>query len=74
MKEKIKQMLKDWAQTNNNHPIDKNRFYEIVFLTLEEKIEEIDYYDIVPKDSTWTYSKYEDLRDFGRYIEEKNKK
>lgn len=74
MKEDIKKMFKDFTQTDNNHPYDKNRFYEIVFLTLDEKIEENDYCKIVPKDSAWTYNRYEDLREFGHFIEKKIKK
>lgn len=37
MKNEIKEKLQNWSLTNNGHPKDNERLYEIVKLTMNEK-------------------------------------
>lgn len=68
MKNEIKEKLQNWSLTNNDHPQDNERLYEIVKLTMNEKISEHDFYKVVNRKPKTSYRRYEDLYGFAKYL------
>ncbi len=68
MKNEIKEKLQSWFLTNNNHPKDNERLYEIVKLTMNEKISVDDFYKVVKRKPKTSYRRYEDLHNFAKYL------
>ena len=64
----IKEKLQNWSATNTGHPIDNERVYDIVKLTMEIKISEKDFYKVVKRKPITSYRRYEDLHCFAKYL------
>ena len=71
MKKDIKQQLTNWGKTNNGHPYDDQRLYEIVLATMDYKIGSEEFFKIVKKKPITSYRRYEDLLEFARYLKKK---
>ena len=68
MKKEIKERLKNWTLVDKGHPKDNESLYEIVMLTIDEKISESDFYSVVKKKPKTSYKRYEDLHCFAKYL------
>lgn len=68
MNDEIKKKLQNWSLTDNGHPEDNETLYEIVKLTMNEKISEDDFYKVVKKKKITSYKRYEDLYGFAKYL------
>ncbi len=74
MNTEIKTLLKNWADLYNNHPNDDERLYEITLNTLQEKINQADFEDVVGKELfDKYYIIYEHLLRFAKYLEDNGK-
>ena len=74
MDTKIKTQLKNWADLYNNHPDDDERLYEIALDTLQEKIEQVDFEDVVGTELFEKYyAIYEHLLRFAKYLKDNGK-
>jgi hypothetical protein len=72
-----KESLKQFVETNNGNPCDDKRFYEIVLGTINNKLVEADFHEVISDDEEFEkyFSRYEDLISFARYMmQERNKK
>ena len=63
--------IKDWSEIQNGHPLDEQRFYDIVIDTLENQLDEESFLQAITDqgidvtqdiDVTNVYKRYEDLR------------
>ena len=72
MKKEIKEKLKNWTLNDERHPKDNERLYELVKLTMNEKISESDFFSVVKKRPTTSYKRYEDLLCFAKYLSRDN--
>lgn len=68
MNDEIKKKLQNWSLIDNGDPEDNERFYEIVKLTMNEKISENEFYKVVKKKQITSYKRYEDLYGFAKYL------
>lgn len=74
MTEEVRKLLKNWANTENGHPCDYERLYDIVIKTIDNKIGELDFEEVVSKEiSEQYYSLYENLIDFAQYYRKNEK-
>lgn len=66
----MKELINKWYSTNNGHPYDDEMFYEIVVKSLNQKLSEIDFEDVIKskEKSTVIYKRYEDLRNCVLYL------
>ena len=63
MSQNIKERIKDWVNTNNGHPCDNESLYGIVVDTIDNKISETIFDEVIgEKKAVEVYSRYEDLR------------
>jgi hypothetical protein len=63
-----KKLDKNWSLTNNGNSKDNEMFYEIVKLTMNEKISENEFYKVVKRKQITSYKRYEDLYGFAKYL------
>jgi hypothetical protein len=68
-----KERLKEFVEINNGHACDDNMFYEIVFETIENRLEESDFHEVMNDENFNRYfPRYEDLISFAKYMQERN--
>ncbi|MBR5253985.1 MAG: hypothetical protein IKV46_02970 [Bacteroidales bacterium] len=68
-----KESLKQFVEINNGHPCDDVRFYEIVFETIENQLEELDFREVMTDEEFERYfPRYEDLISFAKYMQKRN--
>lgn len=65
--------IKNWFSSDNNHPCDDGRFFEIVWQSLDDKIGLSDFEEAIGEqceneEIAKIYRKYELLRDFLLYL------
>lgn len=74
MTEEVRDLLRNWANINNGHPCDDKSLYDIVIKTIDNKISETDFEEVVSKEiSEQYYSLYENLIDFAQYYRKNEK-
>lgn len=74
MDAEIKSKLRNWAELYNNHPNDNDLLYEIALNTIDKKIEQDCFEDIVGAELFEKYySIYEHLLMFAKYIKNNGK-
>lgn len=68
-----KESLKQFVETNNGNPCDDKRFYEIVLGTINNKLVESDFHEVMNDEEFEIYfPRYEDLISFAKYMQERN--
>ena len=68
-----KERLRQFVEINNGHTCEDQIFYEIVFETIENRLEESDFHEVMNDESFDIYfSRYEDLRSFAIYMQGRN--
>lgn len=74
MTEEVRKLLKNWADTENGHPCDYERVYDIVIKTIDNKIGESDFKEVASEEKFKKYySLYEHLVDFAKYYRKNEK-
>ena len=72
MKQENRTQFENWASTNNGHPCDFERLYEIVVATLEDPAEQKDFEAALHENALHYYEIYEHLREFLLYLQRNN--